>query len=307
MPEITPSMEQTLKQAFAENFFLLAQQKTSLLSNTPAVETVSFKGKYLFTTRAGSTEMLRKDSMHDTWDDEDFTADQRKQKYIRFAKSFKVDAKQAQEMITDPNSVIYQQLEAALNRQKDRSVLQAAIAPVMVGDMESTATEVSAAEDGVITIDATSGMNYEKFLEAHQNFINNSISIGSEANSSYILPISGKEHTNLMMEEKFINGDFSRYYPVEKGKMSQANGIGLAVFAGSTTGNQILNPVIPEDGTNRFCPLMAPGAIKLGLRNVKFVMEKISGTIESYRIGVSCHVSALRTEGARVQIFKTTI
>lgn len=304
---ISPTLEQSLKQTFADNFFLIAQQKKSRLTNTPAVEMVNFKGKYLFTTRAGKTEMIRKDANHDTWDDEDFSADQRKQKYVRFAKSFKLDAKQVAEMITDPNSIIYQQLEAAMARQEDRSILQSAIGSVMVGDMESTATELSAEEDGVITIDATSGLSYEKFVEAHQNFINNSISINDELNSGYILPITGKENTNLMMEEKFINSDYSRYYAVDKGKVTAPTGIGLATFAGSVTGNQILNPVVPEDKTYRYCPLLAPKAIKLGLRNVKFVMEKISGTIESYRIGVSCHISALRTEGARVQIFKTTI
>jgi hypothetical protein len=198
---------------------------------------------------------------------------------------------------------------AACARTQDRVIAAAASADVEVGSSDSAKTTRTAAQDGVITIDATSGgLVYTVTTEVMENFINNDV-IYNLMDSNITLAIAGQEHTDLVSEDKFINNDFTEFRPVDKGTLKRANGMTVIAFAGSKTGGiTVDNPILKEDSGVRTNIAFAPKSIALAMRLKEFdYQEKEAGYVNSSSITVVFEIEAIRYEGEKVQLITTTI
>lgn len=303
---ISPSIDQGAVNMFQDNFHELAQQTKSKLAAAGAIKYLPPKGKTTNYGRMGRIELDEVNTRNPDKQYGDYSLDNRQFSKRRFTKTITIDAKHdINELIKDPTSSILTQLNNAKERMIDRIAIAAAVGSVLTGAPDTAPTSTTAANDGVLTVDATAGLTYEKVLEITENFINNELEESDIEGS--VLCISGSENTDLMSEIEFISNDYINEKPV-KGMPASAGIYRINRFAGSKLGGiQVTNPILPEGTTTRQCVVLAPESIvmtyEVALLNVKDNPNKVN----SVDITIDLWINAMRTEGVRVQIVTTTI
>lgn len=304
---ISGSIDDATLLLFEQTFFPLAQQNQSKLMGSAGVRYVPVRGKSNM-SRIGKVELVditgqrNPDKQYKEMDN-----DNRKSKTKRFTVTEQVDNYDAAiKLITDPTSALITQLISAKNRVADREIVNACVDTVTVGGPEETGTEVSAADDGVITIDGTSNFDYANVItESMKRFQNNEV-----FENSYSLALSANEEYSLLQDEKFINDRYTgaNPRPVDTTKLNSAGAFEIVTFAGSDTGIvTVENPILPESGGTRTCIIMASNAISYGLDVTRLDVEKASGKVNSWDITIEVVIKTMRNEGVRVQKVSSTI
>jgi len=303
----SPSIDQAALLNFNDSFHQLAQQTQSKLVSSKAVKFVPSKGKTTNYARIGRIELVEVATRNPDKEYGDYSLDNRQFTKRRFTRTITIDAKNdINELIKDPTSDILTQLNNAKERVIDRIALAAAGGSVLVGQPDAAASTVTAATDGVITIDGTAGFTYDVVQLITENYINNELTDAMIAGTT--LCVSGTEHTDLMGEVEFINNDYMAQTNVDKGLMNQAGVYQLAKFAGSKNGGiTVVSPFLPETTTQRTCMALAPESVVMAMELAKLEVEKSNTKVNSYDITIDFWINAMRTEGARVQLITTTI
>lgn len=229
---------------------------------------------------------------------DDITHNRRKIGRKRYVVNLPIDASDVRGALMNPESEYAKAIAGAALRQYDRTLVDAAFAAVLTGrDFE---TSVTAANDGVVTVDATAGLTYEKLLEIQQNFID--ADVGTEQNERLFLTITGDEHTSLMGEVELISGDYNRDFVVERGKIQQAVGLDLIHFADS-----VANPIIATSGGQRQLVAASTRGLCLGIsKEMSIKIQERNDLIETTQVQVVFEIGAVRTEGALVQKVSVT-
>jgi hypothetical protein len=229
-----------------------------------------------------------------TFDDIDHN--RRKISRRRFVVNLPIDSSDVRGALQDPNGEYAKAVAAAMQRQWDRVIQDAAFANILTGrDFETT---VTAANDGVLTVDATAGLTYEKLLEIGQNFIDNDV----DYEMGSFLQLTGSEHTALMGEVELTSGDFTRDYVVEGGRIKRALGMDLPVFAANVS-----NPIIPVASAQRQLIAASKGAFCVGVsKDISISIKERDDYIETTQVQAILEIGAVRTEGALVQKVSVT-
>ena len=188
----------------------------------------------------------------------------------------------------------------------DRVGIAAAVGNVLVGGPDTAPTSITAATDGVVTIDGTGGFVYEIVQAITATFINSDLQYDDFKGST--ICITGNENSDLMGEDQFINQDYVKS-TVEVAGVAQAVGTyQVAVFAGSSTGGgTIAQPVLPEGSTTRTCVVLAPESIAMSMEIGDMGVEKSTSKVNSMDITIDLWINAMRTEGVRVIAVTTTM
>lgn len=304
---ISPSIDQAAKEIFQTNFYKLAQQSKSRLMASNIIRFLPSGGKTNHMARMGRLELTEVELRNPDKQYGDYSLDNRQFTKRRFTRTIQIDAKHdINELIKDPSSDIMEELNKAKERVIDRIAVAAAVGPVLTGAPDTSPTSTSAASDGVLTVDASAGLTYEKVQEITQNFINNDLEYSQFSGS--LFAITGSENTDLMAEAEFINNDYISGRPVEKGVQMNAGTYRIEMFAGSVNGGiTVTNPVLPEGATLRSCVVMAPESIAMAMEVGVQDIQKSAVKVNSWDITIDLWINAMRTEGAKVQIVSTTI
>ena len=304
---ISPSLDQGQLQNFQNSFFHLAQQDKSRLESSRAVMYLPSKGKVNNFARIGRLDLVETNTRNPDKQFADYALDNRQLTKRRFTLTVQIDAKyDINELIADPTSDILMNLVKAKGRTIDRVIVAAAVGAVLTGSPDAALTSTSAATDGVLTVDASAGMTYEKVQEITANFVNNDI--GMDMIRGSVLALSGGENQDLMSEVEFISSDYISGRPVENGMQSSAGMYQVILFAGSVNGGiTVLNPILPEGATLRSCVAMAPESVAVSMEVAILGVEKSATKVNSWDITIDLWLNAMRTEGARVQLISTTI
>lgn len=304
---ISPSLDQGQLQNFNDSFFELAQQNKSRLEGSGAVVYLPSKGKVNNMARIGRLELVEVATRNPDKQFADYALDNRQLTKRRFTLTVQIDAKyDINELIKDPTSDILKQLVNAKGRQIDRVIVAASIGAVNTGSPDAALTSTSASTDGVITIDASAGVTYEKVQEITQNFINNDLPY--ELFKGSVIGVSGTENSNLMGEVEFISSLFISGKPVEEGVMRNAGTYQVIQFAGSVNGGvTVTNPILPEGATLRDCVVLAPESVAVAMEIGRLDVTKSATKVNSWDITIDLWLNAMRTEGVRVQKMQTTI
>lgn len=302
-----PSIDQGAKLLFAENFEKLIQQTNSKLVTTGVATMVNPDGKTYNMARMGKVELVEVAARNPDKQIVDYAIDNRMMSKKRFTRTVQIDAKHdINELLADPTSDLLAQLNAAKERVIDRVLYAAAIGPVLVGAPDAAPTSITAAADGVLTVDMTAGVTYAKINELTENFNNNELDFDMLVGS--LICVTGKESTALMNEDKFINNDYLNNTNVADGRVRKAGMYDIVRFAGSKTGGPAVDsPIIPEGTTTRTCAVLTPRCLKVAMKVAKMEVEKSATKVNSYDLTVDFWIEAMRTEGAKVQLFTTTI
>lgn len=304
---ISPSIDQAALQNFRDNFWELAQQSKSRLGGSPSVIYLPSQGKSNNMSRIGRIELTRVDSRNPKKQYQSYNLDNRHFTKYRVTATIQIDEKQdVNELIADPTSPLLSALDKAKEREIDRCIANAAVGDVLVGAPDETPTTVTAASDGVVTITATGGMDYDDIKAITQNFINNDLEMDDFKGA--VIALSGKENSDLMGVSQFIDNDYIAAKPVDKGYQEKLGTYGVVFFAGSVSGGiTVNNPVLPEGATTRSCLVLAPEAIAVSMELARLDVEKSADRVNSRDITIDLWINAMRTEGVRTQILTTTI
>ena len=304
---ISPSIDQAALEVFRDSFHILAQQSESRLVASKAIVFLPSNGKTNHYSRMGRLELTEVEGRNPDKSYGDYAVDNRQFTKRRFTKTITIDAKHdINELLKDPTSDILMQLDRAKNRVIDRIAVAQAIGSVLTGPADTAPTTTSASSDGVITVDASSGLTYEKVQEITENFINNDL--GYDMFSGSVFCISGAENTDLMAEVEFISNDYISGRPVEDGVQTRAGTYRIELFAGSVTGGiTVADPILPEGATLRDCVVLAPESIAMAMELADLDVSKSATKVNSWDITIDFWINAMRTEGVRVQKVQTTI
>jgi hypothetical protein len=303
----SPSISQAARLNFQDSFFALAQQTKSKLVASKAITFLPSKGKTNNFARIGRIELDEVNVRNPDKQFGDYALDNRLFTKRRFTKTIQIDMKyDVNELLADPTSDILTQLNNAKERVIDRVAIAAAVGSVLVGGPDTAPTSISAATDGVVTIDGTGGFVYEIVQAITQTFINSDLQYDDFKGST--ICVTGTENTDLMGEDQFINQDYTKTF-VEVAGVAQSVGTYLvALFAGSSTGGgTIAQPVLPEGATTRSCVVLAPMSIAMAMEIGDMGVEKSTSKVNSMDITIDLWINAMRTEGVRVIIVTTTI
>lgn len=309
MALINGTIDQAKIQSWETTFYTIACQRTSLLSSLPAVKDIEFSSAKHNIVRMGNVEMNEISGRNPkiTYEDPEF--DNRQIVKRNFAKSILFDKYDNLEMMTDPTSEYYMKIMEALNREKDKVIADACFASVICGDPNNgvALTSITAEEDGVRTIDATSGLTYNLLKQAHTNFINSNVVSGDLGNSNLSFICAGSDMSQLLEEDKFINNNYTSVRPVDNGVITKVLGMNVVTLAGSQTNQtQLAKTILKEDGTTRDCIILAPDSIRFVVSDVSIEIREPDEYYRSKAIVFSARLGAIRTEGAKIQRIRTT-
>ena len=225
-----------------------------------------------------------------TFDDIDHN--RRKIARKRYAITLPIDSSDVRGALLDPQGEYAKSVVAGMSRRLDKVIYDAALADVLTGrDFENT---VTAANDGVLTVDATAGLTYEKLLEIGENFINNDVPFDMEG---AMLTLTGSEHTALLQESELTSGDFTRVLKTDDGVIKRGAGLDFVTFAANAA-----QPIIPVSGGQRALISLAKGSMCLGIsKEMSVSVKERDDYYETTQVQIIMEVGAVRTEGKLVQ------
>jgi hypothetical protein len=301
------TIDQGAKLTFQNNFYKLAAETNSALAKSAACVYIPAMGKTHNMGRIGSTELVKVEGRNPLKQYADYFLDNRQFSRARFTRTFQVDYKDdINELIADPTSDLLARLNEAKDRTIERQIVSCASGSVLVGAPDETPTAVTAANDGVLTITATGGVDYSAIQQITQNFINNKL--GLDQIRGTVFSITGQEHSDLMGISQFINNDFISSRPVDAGYQSNLGMYGVNVYAGSVLGGiTVDNPILLEGAVNRTCVILAPKSIAISYDIGRLDVKQSDSKVNSYDITIDLIVGTMRIEGSRVQLMTTTI
>lgn len=291
------SIDNALITEFSDMVHHEAQQTESLLS--PYVITKQMTGDVFAYDGLGSVEAreIMGRVVKVTFDDIQHT--RRKIARRRFAVVLPVDSSDVRGALLDVNSQYAKECSMAMMRKRDQVIADAAFADVLTG--RDFSTTVTAAADGVLTIDATAGLTYEKLLAIDENFINNAVGFDPQ-NSRKFLTVTGGEHTDLMGEIELISGDYTRQFAVEKGQITNALGYDILKFPANVPA-----PILTVSGAERFLIAATQKAFCVGVsKEMSINIINRPDYHEVTQVEVIMEIGAVRTEGALVQKVRVT-
>ena len=216
----------------------------------------------------------------------------------RFALTLPIDAADVRGMLINPQGEYAKACVRAMARVFDRVVVASLFATVYTG--RTMATAVTAANDGVITVTATSGLTYAQLITIRKGFMDNEI--GNDIDETFVMGIAGNEYTALMQEVELINDLYSQNYVVDKGRMAEAAGIKLVPFGAS-----VAKPVLSVASSVRACFVMSTRGCCVGMsKEFSLKVEPRPDLIEVTQVQIIFDLGAVRTEGPLVQQVNTT-
>jgi hypothetical protein len=143
---------------FSGDIHTRMQQKQS--RTQPYVKMMQMKGKAMAYDGLGTVELGDLNGRYQAVEFTEMEHWRRKITKARFGATLPIDEEDINERLTNPQSGYAEALANAAKRKFDKVVVAAMFADVKTGeDFENT---VTAANDGVLTVDATAGLTYEK-------------------------------------------------------------------------------------------------------------------------------------------------
>lgn len=229
----------------------------------------------------------------------DIEHERRKLKRRQFSVTLPVDDEDVRGALLDPGKEYASAIVASMERVFDKVVIESAFEDVSTGrDFGSTLTF---ANDGGLTVDATTGLTYEKLLEIQENFIDNEV--GIEMDAGLWLTITGNEHTDLMAEAELTSGDYSREYYVEKGSMQKAAGLELLKFGANAS-----SPQFPDLGAGERNLIAASSdGFCVGIsKDIELKITDRNDYVGVTQVQANFSLGCVRTEGKHVQKIRVT-
>lgn len=285
---------------FAKTVHVLAQEKESKL--LPFVKVIDFSGEAYGYDRFGTVQVQEVVERFQPIQLADAAWDRRWMNPRWFAVPVGIDEKDVEKMMRNPGQELAEACAFALNRERDAIIYQAAYSAVNTGKSYASTTSVTAANDGVTTIDATGGFGFATLQTIKQNFVD--AAVATDVDTNIALTVDGKRLANLMGEIELTSFDYATEKPLATGTMGQAYGIKLIPFASNPgSGYTPLLQVGAVTSSDRTLVALAENSIVFAKGITKIRIEKRIDMLNTpTQIIAEMAIAAVRTEGCRVQL-----
>lgn len=217
----------------------------------------------------------------------------------RFVVTLPLDSSDVRGVLTNPQNDYAGACTRAIERVFDRVCIQCAFAAVLTG--RDMTTSVTAATDGVLTVDATAGLTYEKLIEIRRRFHNNEV--GNDMAERFVFLCSADEEAAMMQETILINSLYTQQFVVDKGEITRAVGFDVIKYGGNVT-----NPLLAVSSGTRNCIAASERGIVVGMSlELSLKVQERPDYVEVTQIQAIIQLGAVRTEGVLVQQVNTTV
>ena len=290
------SISQHLVDQFSDMVHHEAQQVKSRMRDK--VVTKFVRGRKFSYNNLGSSEAHEVTTRHAKTKVNDIQHSVRWGTMRHFTHTIFLDDFDQMQMLIDPEEGYAQAAARALYRQFDRVALEAVDATITTGvDQDGTLT---AAQDGVSTITASSGLTFAKIREAQTNFYNNEV--GTDLEERFLLAIGGTQHDELYDESKLSSLDYEQYFTYNGGKVKQALDFEVMIY-----GNSVANPILPVAGSVRKNYALTDRSICVGIsKELDIKVSPRPDLNNLLQIQATMYIGAVRTEGALCQVLNVT-
>jgi hypothetical protein len=219
-----------------------------------------------------------------------------------------------QAALDDPMSPVSQMLAGVVKEDIYRTILAAAAGAVETGNPGATPTSVSAANDGVITVDGTSGWTRAKFSQIIETLLAQKFRIEQIKRAGAF--ISPTMNTAYMSIDSVINRLYSSYNQSAVITQSILDTIPTEVVFGKTgditytTAQEVL-PITTGDSTVRHNVLLMPDAMAAVVEDMElFVNDNPTtngGYVDEKIVFARYRIGAMRKMGQRVLLLDETV
>lgn len=311
MYPVFPNIDPAMLLKFRNTFDKTLSQEKSRIATSSAIKYVPSDGKAFNWASIGTQELTEITGQRNP---DRVLADYELMNRIvgnrRFTKSIILDKSvDLIELIQNPTSVLYERLKEAFFRVQDRVIVSSAVGAVLIGapDGSTPTVSITAAADGVRTVDATAGLTNAKIQEVTKVLNNNEMEDSAIRGS--IICTSGNEKAVLMDDDHFIR---SNYGPkrLDSGTIEQFGLYGITTFAGNETGagsTIVPNPILPEDGGVRTNVVLTPQSMLFAYNITRFDVTPVDSKVNSISVNIDLIMKCMRREGKRIVILTTTI
>lgn len=219
-----------------------------------------------------------------------------------FVITLPIDQTDLEGMLLDPQGKYVDAAVMAMERNYDRVAYAAMFASVQTGRNFETA--VTAATDGVLTVDATGGLTLAKLLEGEQNFIDGEV--GNDLPVSRCMGITGEENKTLLQIDQLINSRYTNNWPpLDKASDVKRRALDFDLIP---FGNNVPIPVLLVAAGVRTCFMMAAGGIAVGMwRQWQITLKDRPDLINTKQVQITGVIGAVRTEGKLLQKLTVTV
>lgn len=292
---------------FTAEVHSITQERMSFL--TPYVIPKEFNGKYLRWIRAG--QMARPTKKTQRFQDAnltDFAWDTRWATKYRYFHVLGIDAQDEDEVGRALTPEMTEAAVASMMREIDKQIYAAAEASVRTGFEPVSGTDLTATNDGVTVIDATSSFGLDTIGELRKNYDDSGVTgdIGHVPGAGgvpndFLLLIGGAEKEDLLAETQLTSVDYVDTKPLVDGNINRVHGINMLTYASS-----VQDPLMAASGGERRLLSLARGGMVMGLTEPKIEIQPRHEKLETEQVVLSFHLAVMRTEGKRVQIVRVT-
>lgn len=279
---------------FSDSLHVRAQQKMSRFR--PLCEVKKMTGDIWAYDGLGTVEARKLTQRFSPTQFSDIEHNRRKMSRDRFEVTIPIDQYDVLGMVTDPQGKYADAIIAAMERQTDATVYEAAFATVYTGREMTTA--VTAATDGVLTVNATAGLTLAKILEIQQNWIDGEV----DDTKRKVFACSGDENTTMLQIQQLTSGDYSKRFSLEEGRVTNVCGLDVLLFGANAS-----RTILTVAGGVRSNLTFAQGGICIGMsKDWDIKIERRPDYTDTWQIQVTGIIGAVRTEGKLVQKVTTT-
>ena len=296
------SVDQAFVTKFAEDFHLLASQTVSRLEMLVNRRPGNIVGEAFTIETLGTTEADVNRPRHSDLTYANMAHVRRYADMRNLDKAELVDSMDKLKLLADPMNAYSRQLIGAVNRQKDKAIIDAALNPVR------TASGTSALPASSIIAPSATGLTLAKIIQAKglldgaemddsdffrrtgQN-ANQNDPYGLSNDPSYVLVIGNQQIQNLLNDSTVRDVDYNSVKALVTGSLNTYMGFKIIRVADS---------LLPKVGTNRYAFAFAPRAINYGIgldttASVDYLAHK-----DAWQILAKASVGAGRSEDAGV-------
>jgi hypothetical protein len=210
---------------------------------------------------------------------------------------------------TNPSALITQEMMNASYRFLDKVGIDASVATVQYGEYGTT--DLTFANDGGITLDATGGITIDLLRKINHRFTGTEV-VSPNGMNNVKFVISEDEQYDMGGITQLTSWQFQSIYPSNAQGMPNESGFGRQLgmqnvtFGAQSATGKMLN----EAAAVRDCLAMANGAMVYGMASdgIAFEIIPLSETkISTIRLRLTLTAGAVRTNGNNVIKFQTTV
>lgn len=244
---------------------------------------------------------------------EDLVYSGRRLTWVTMYKPIRIDREWeiTQAAIDDPFSAVSQLLAGAVRTEIYRGALAAAAGPVLTGSPQSAGTSVSAANDGVITIDGTAGWTRAKFQEIFETLLAQKFQIEDIRKAyAFISPTINTAYLNIDSVINRLYNSFNKNAVLTEKLLDTIN---VEVVAGKTANVSwtAADEILPVNEGTRSGIVLMPDALAAVVEDMKLYINENptqnGGYVDERIMVAEYRVGFMRKLGQRVLLLNETM